>query len=496
MLVVVLMAAVAALLIVPLITDDIVDATDTGEVIESSAIEGLGTVPLAKLPARVPVDTADRLGARVRDAAGSDAAGRAIADAEAEICGSVILQDGTVPRTRVRVYAWPSGGGGRPPLRQFSPAIEPGPDVLWARTEVNGRFVLSGLRAGVAYNLVAGAQGWVSSSTQSRVMAGSTDARLTLWRIYACALKVREPGGLLPPLCRKFASRTCSSQVGHAAHSATLTSLDFVLSGLNDFVVSSNRWDWRDFVLAYKDGRDRDRLGSEVVCIQVPGFRVLNARVPLFALGSTLPSRTVHIQRTASGFGVIDVELVSGLAPTPHQSMSGPSAGKLKLRSTDGGEDLEVGFDRVGGLKQRVCDVPFGAYEATFNTCRGGYLAKPDTKGGIVRVGPRPVSLRFDVSELAAMRLRLLDAEGKPLEGPCAVVVRGGGRSVDGFATFMSILARRPYLVQGLVAGEWKITIAPSRAGQKFKKKTVQVQIRPGVVHDQDITVEQIDAGR
>jgi hypothetical protein len=408
----------------------------------------------------------------------------------ARIQGDVRLQNGSIPRPGVRVYAWLNQPRARPPLGYLSPVRTPPPQVLWTETDSSGHFIFEHLLKGHFYNLAAGALGWTSSRLMRSIESGTTKVDLTLWRVYACAVKIRERGGVLPPRCKVSAARTKPSRLPGSTHCASLSILDRALSGLSDFKIAKDRLDWRDFALSYKDGRVQSLVSPVIVGIDVPGFHSLVARVPLFALEGTLPSRTLFVDRSVAGFGSIRIQLLSPLSSAPHPIKSGPAPGVLRLRPINGGAELKIDFNNVGQLERQVVDVPFGSYRVHFTACNGGFQASPVKGPDVLLVGRQQQVLTFDLSSLAAVRLRLVDAEGKQTIDPGALIVRGekkGGKRVS----FMRMLVEPPFVLEGLVAGEWTFSIATSQNGRRAHAKVSALQLRPGVLVERKITLDQ-----
>lgn len=378
------------------------------------------------------------------------------------ISGRVHLADGGPPGHPVDIVALP---------RRLALAPEgleellARPEVILARSEPSGEFVLEGLpREPAGIVLVCGARGLVAPRPVL-CRGGEDDVSILLLHAYGALLNIEcsgpGAGEALELLDRTPRGLLVLGSPEPGAEQLPPRSPAVLLAGMPEGLEEQDGRLLRSYVFASRT--DAPRLGSCQVLIDAPGLGPDAFSVEFTHLGLGLVTTDILLRPAPGPTGSIRVVDRGGtlLVPDPmeHERLelelrSGSRASTFTLLRPDGA--------RSGDPEALVNGIPHGEYEARLR--RSPALARHPVEGWIpLTVGPEPATIEIPAGGgHGDLWIEFLDPEGLPYLGAVGFhLSRSAPESFEGSTYSLGGgrhgLTRGPHRLSALLPGTWYV---------------------------------------
>lgn len=389
------------------------------------------------------------------------------------IRGVVRLDNGDAPPVPVVIMAWPSEQ--EPPPSAFV-GDEPTLRLPSTRTDSSGRFVLDSLDPSSTYSVAAGAPGWTTKTIATSVRPTSgQEIHLILWRVHACLVRVREGNGDLPPRANAFSRLELPGSLTRKSMRIGPDSVDASLAGLGLLPGIENPTDYRDYLLAYKSATQSVIPELAGIHFSILGYAPATARVPVFPVAGPIPIRTIVLERTVDGFGSLRIRLsredVTGHRP---RIQDRDAVAAVLLEPVTGGTTLSLDLYDLTRHEKMVEGVPAGDYWVSLRGLKCNYVDPEATQlSQLVQVRPSSHSVvEFDVSTLCYAELVPTTNSGMSLnyDEQIVVTIHDTSEAID--VSRKAYFGGRPYVLQGLVPGEYDMVICEAVGqGRRWRVK-------------------------
>ncbi len=358
----------------------------------------------------------------------------------ATIEGIAVLPDGGNVGAGIRVVAYTRQGTAS--LVELAvDALAGDPRVHQTTTDESGRFSIAGLSESRSYALFAGGNGLLSLEGPQDLRPGgnsgsnsgrSDPIRIEMWFGHAVAYAFVETNGqkltakdLQTPI--RFQTVPEVGRLDGVLHLGAA-----VLAGLPpDLAVKGSNLNVR----VYASDRDVARAGPVRVLADPPGYRPIQHELWTLPLRSLAEETLIPIQRTASGFGSIQVRLTNGRVEQP--AVWRGALGTLVLTDESGGADSRY-IRWLSPQAGELTRVPYGRYLARFVSVPDGTFVWPPPKvsGLPVHVSSEAAEVEIDCSTAGSLMVEFENQDGSAYGGRVLLFltsgeVRAGPRGVE-----------------------------------------------------------------
>ena len=413
------------------------------------------------------------------------------------LAGIVVTGDGSPVGTGVSVLVWPEERWADDEEARRS--LRGDPTVLTTCTNDEGRFSVQGLVPGRVYYGLAAGKGYGSADLVRNILSGEEECILTVQKIYATWLRLREADGSIPRISDSLWARHNRMLYGQVLLPANASSrisgnLSAVWLNDNSHVAGDGGLTFFDRVYAFAAEDSTTEIGAARFRAEFPGYEPVDAAFPVPSLANGIGETVLELVPVAGGFG----ELIIDFQGVP--DMPGVVDDKLPLGIvtlwSDGREnriDLFVFTkDLSKSSRLRFGPIPYGHYECVFTVEPCAFSWPPEGAEPIaVDITCNPAELAVDLSALGGCHVRILRGgpEAPPYRGKASLrCMDESGKRLAGM-----MFGKAPYVLYGLEPGVYTVYLDQPRVGEDSASRShvsvVVFDILPGQITEVDIFV-------
>lgn len=393
------------------------------------------------------------------------------------VSGTVTSFDGSLPPAGPAVVAVPDCVS----VAEFRTleALLSSDAVRVASIAADGRFQIIGLGLQCEYDIYPAAHGYLATNYGHGIVASDQVLNLEIAKLYGTRVLLKGEGRTQlrcdpeiytgqPPSWRPV--RRGSEPVRPLSPALAL------LSGLGETVARpSTQFDRLLLFTARVPGAD---LGEFEFWGSMPGYRPFRAAfvIPELCNAEGIPEEVVVLQQETIGWSTLDVKFTGGVAGTLQLSNPRRRVGSLFMVNPVDGRYLDLDPGTLGTESRRITGVPEGTFRVYFQVPGLPFASpSPDSSNSLVVVGPDPVHLEVDLSQMGAAKVRVRYSNGSDWIGDGSLSIECDTRGATYLAELRSDL---DHLVLGLTPGSYRFQLVEPNESEPSEV----IEIAPGQI--------------